>query len=110
MFYLTTLTQKRRHAAGPRLYAPDNMSELYKILEVTGKGLGAIATKDIKKGTLILKENRQLVAKSNVPNTSTDEYVRNIIRGFNQMSQLDQEEYLKLHDGVDLNFGIHKEK
>ena len=36
-------------------------SDLFKITEILGKGLGAVALKDIPKGTLILKEAPQFV-------------------------------------------------
>ena len=37
-------------------------NEYYHILEIPGKGFGAIAKKDIKIGTLILKEKSQIHA------------------------------------------------
>ena len=36
------------------------MSDVYKIVEIEGKGLGCIATKDIQRGDLILREKPQL--------------------------------------------------
>ena len=36
------------------------MSDLYKVDQIAGKGLGCIATKDIKRGTLILREAAQV--------------------------------------------------
>ena len=36
-------------------------SDLFKITEIPGKGLGAVALKDIPKRTLILKESPQFV-------------------------------------------------
>ena len=36
------------------------MSDLYKVDQIAGKGLGCIATKDIKRGTLILREVAQV--------------------------------------------------
>ena len=38
------------------------MENLYKVVEIKEKGLGCVALKDIKKGTLILKEKPQCVA------------------------------------------------
>ena len=37
------------------------MSEFYQVVEIDGKGLGCVATKDIKRGTLILKEKAQIL-------------------------------------------------
>ena len=39
------------------------MSDFYKITNIKGKGLGCIALKPIKIGTLILAEKPQVVAK-----------------------------------------------
>ena len=36
------------------------MGDLYKVDHIAEKGLGCIATKDIKRGTLILREVAQL--------------------------------------------------
>ena len=40
--------------------ASRNMVEYYKVIEIKGKGLGCIATQDIKRGTLILREAPQI--------------------------------------------------
>ena len=37
------------------------MEDLYKVIEIKDKGLGCVALKDLKKGTLILKEKPQCV-------------------------------------------------
>ena len=36
------------------------MSEFYQVVKIDGKGFGCVATKDIKRGTLILKEKGQV--------------------------------------------------
>ena len=38
------------------------MENIYNVVEIKEKGLGCVALKDIKKGTLILKEKPQCVA------------------------------------------------
>ena len=37
------------------------MEDLYKVIEIKEKGLGCVALKDLKKGTLILREKPQCV-------------------------------------------------
>ena len=37
------------------------MEDLYKVIEIKDKGLGCVALKDLKKGTLILREKPQCV-------------------------------------------------
>ena len=36
------------------------MSDFYEVMQIEGKGLGCVATKDIKRGTLILREKAQI--------------------------------------------------
>ena len=38
------------------------ISEFYKVVEIEGKGMGCIATKKIKPGTIILAQKRDVVA------------------------------------------------
>ena len=42
-------------------YTSLKMSELYQVKEIEGKGVGCVATRDIKSGTLILSETPQLI-------------------------------------------------
>ena len=37
-----------------------NMSDLFKLEAIDSKGFGLVATKDVKRGTLILKEKAQI--------------------------------------------------
>ena len=37
------------------------MANLYKVIDIQGKGFGCVATQDIPKGTLILAEKPQIV-------------------------------------------------
>jgi hypothetical protein len=39
------------------------MPEFYKVVKIDGKGLGCVATKDIDRRTLILREKAQIVYK-----------------------------------------------
>ena len=73
------------------------MSEVFKVVHIDGKGFGCIATKKIKYGTLILKENPQLLVRNIGKNwLPTQENNGNIVELFNSMDKADQEEYLKL--------------
>jgi len=76
-------------------------------LSVGGKGLGLIASKFIKKGTLILKEQPQIpiIYQPYIPN-SFNKYLK-VISYFDQMCQSDQKEYLELHDEVSASEKLH---
>ena len=63
------------------------MEGLYKVDEIQGKGLGWIALRDIKVGTLIYKEKPQFA-----PYLAND----NVLQAFFAMSKNDQQEFLKL--------------
>ena len=39
----------------------NKMANLYKVIDIQGKGFGCVATQDIPKGTLILAEKPQIV-------------------------------------------------
>ena len=43
------------------------MNSLYKVVQIPGKDLGCVALKDIKKGTLILREIPQCFAQGSGP-------------------------------------------
>ena len=94
------------------------MSEFYQVVKIDGKGFGCVATKDIKRGTLILREKAQLCYKSCEFGTSNSNWNKMILEGkcqdhsefvtpawiksveesFEQMSKNNQEEFLKLHN------------
>lgn len=93
------------------------MSELYQITEIGGKGRGVVASKFIKKGTLILKERPQ-IPPIEIPEDVLNEvetmrnmhkcisnpemksklegFVRNVVSFFYQMKESEQKEYLNL--------------
>ena len=56
---------------------------------------GAIAKKDIKIGTVILKEKPQIQdmgsLKKGIP-----EWIKSVMASFNQMTKVDQDEFLKM--------------
>lgn len=69
------------------------MSSVYKIMEIEGKGLGCVAIADIKKGSLILNEYSQI----RFDQGEESEWIKSLLKSFNQMSKTDQLEYMKLH-------------
>jgi len=83
--------------------------EMYRVTQIEGKGLGVVATKFIKRGTLILKENPQMprlktppletinLQTMQIPPDPWKDYFKTVMSLFDQMSESDQEEYLKLH-------------
>ena len=73
---------------------------LYKVVEIQGKDQGCIALEDIRKGTLILEEKPQIVAKNlgENPDGSDNLELLSIIEGFGHMNKIEIAEYLKLHN------------
>jgi len=91
--------------------------ELCEVRPVEGKGLGIFATKFIKRGTLIFKEEAQMPNVDQPPPNlqmkadSWIEYFNVVMALFNQMNDSDKEEYFKLHnkyesDSVERNFRL----
>ena len=74
-------------------------SDLIKVVDIPGKGVGVIALKDIPKRTLIFKESPQFVVQD-----TWDEFgkvhghvvIPKLISSFNQMNEANQKEYLNL--------------
>ena len=71
------------------------MNTLFKVQEMEGKQFGCVATKDIKKGTIILQEKPQCIANWSGSRLKKFE---NVIEAFNKMSKSDQDDYLKLYN------------
>ena len=89
------------------------MGDLYQVKEIYGKALGCVASKDIRQGTVILIETPQLVVEDNLTgnnfenvhltDSSDSAWIKKVVSAFNGMSQVDQNEYLKLYDNyIDL--------
>ena len=72
------------------------MSEYYQLVEMDGKGFGYVASKDIKRGTLILREKAQMIYKTS--KNWTSDLIKSMVTSFKQMSKSNQEEFLKLHN------------
>ena len=97
------------------------MNVLYKVTKKDSiKGYGCVALKDIKRGTLILKEKSQFFVEYefnsgmfNFPEPLKSElalgksefelvhsdFLKAMMKAFNKMSKNDQEDYLKLYNG-----------
>ena len=58
--------------------------------------MGCIANKNIKRGTLISQEKPQCTAFGS--QTWDSEWIKSVVSSFNEMSNSDQENYLKLHN------------
>jgi hypothetical protein len=67
---------------------------MFQLIGFEGKGLGAVATNDIKRGTLILKELPQISVKRT---NNRNQDINNLKSAFNQMNKINQEEYLSLY-------------
>jgi len=86
------------------------MTQLFEIKEVEGKGLGWVATKNIKRGTVIFKEKPQLalnccseeqMKSGNMDIEFSPDLVEKVMSAFNGMNKSDQEEFLTLYNKYD---------
>ena len=68
------------------------MNEYYQVKLIEGKGMGCFALKEIKIGTMILQEKPQLLLPSG--NWS----IRDLATSFKQMTDDEDDEYLKLYN------------
>ena len=74
-------------------------SDLIKVVDIPGKGVGVIALKDIPKRTLILKESPQFIVQDTwdqFGNVHGNVVIPKLISSFNQMDEDNQKEYLNL--------------
>ena len=70
------------------------MSDFYKLIEIDGKGLGCIATKMIKPGTLIFSERPGVTTTGDYPESI---YFKTLMSSFKNLTPNDQKEYMELH-------------
>jgi len=70
---------------------------LYKVRFIKDKGLGCIATEDIKPGTLIERET-PIISVQGEP-FSSSKFLEDLWTAFFEMDVEDREEFLTLHDG-----------
>ena len=83
------------------------MTQVFEVKKIDGKGLGWVANKDIKRGSVIFSENPQLElsleqkdAKSMEINFNPN-WVEKVMSSFNRMNKTDQDEYMKLSNSFD---------
>ena len=72
------------------------MQHYFEVVNIEGKDLGCVALKDLKKGTLILKEKPQFVSVTEPSGMWTKESYSEVLSNFNSMSKSNQVDYLKL--------------
>jgi len=82
------------------------MTQLFEIQTIEGKGVGFVATKDIKRGTVIFTESPQLdlalEEKGKIYDVEFNPILlEKVVSSFNRMKKTDQEDYLKLHNNFD---------
>ena len=71
--------------------------EMYRVTQIEGKGFGVVATKFIKRGTLIFKEKPQMpcvdepLPHLQMQPDSWKDYFKRVMSLFDQMSESDQE-------------------
>ena len=75
-----------------------NMGEnsLFEIVPIEGKGLGCVALKDMKIGTLILEEIPKFPPEKKDTNEKFSAFLFGLIDSFDSMSENDQSEFMKL--------------
>ena len=84
-------------------------SDLFKIEEIPGMGLGVIALKDIPKRTLILKESPQFVVHGMWDKFgNVNAFDPKLMSSFNQMVKDDQKEFLNLRSDREAPFELLK--
>jgi len=82
------------------------MTQLFEIQTIEGKGVGFVATKEIKRGTVIFTESPQLdlalEEKGKIYDVEFNPILlEKVMSSFNRMKKTDQEDYLKLHNNFD---------
>ena len=77
------------------------MATVYKVVDIEGKGLGCVALTDIKRGALILNETPQMQSSGKTlyeasQNGRVTEWVKSLLKSFNQMNDAEQLEFMTL--------------
>ena len=80
-------------------------NQIYEVVEVEGKNLGCVALKDVKKGTLIIKEKPQFsdIEASESDKIWSGELFMRLLQNFQKMNPTDRAEYLKLSNSNKFN-------
>ena len=74
------------------------MSNMFKVIEVEGKGLRCIATTEIEKGSVILNENPQIPANAEAEQMGSSKWIKSLLKSFRKMSKANQIEYMTLRN------------
>ena len=77
------------------------MAEIYKVIDIEGKGLGCVASTDIIRGSLILNENPQIKSLGETLKEARQkgqmaQWIKRLLKSFNQMNKADQLEFMTL--------------
>ena len=84
-------------------------SDLIKVVDMPGKGVGVIALKDIPKRSLILKESPQFVVHDMWDKFgNVNAFDPKLMSSFNQMVKDDQKEFLNLRSDREAPFELLK--
>ena len=92
------------------------MAAIYKVVYIEGKGLGCVASTDIKRGSLILNENHQIKSFGETLNEARQkgqlaEWIKRLLKSFNQMNKADQLEFMTLCNIYDFQeFSLDKKR
>ena len=92
------------------------MAAIYKVVDVEGKGLGCVASTDIKRGSLILNENPQIKSVGETLKEARQkgqmaEWIKRLLKSFNQMNKADQLEFMTLCNIYDFQeFSLDKKR
>jgi len=92
------------------------MTEIYQVVDIEGKGLGCVASTDVKRGSLILNENPQIKSFGETLNEARQkgqlaEWIKRLLKSFNQMNKADQLEFMTLCNIYDFQeFSLDKKR
>ena len=92
------------------------MAEIYRVIEIEGKGLRCVASTDIKRGSLILNENPQIKSVGETLKEARQkgqmaEWIKRLLKSFNQMNKADQLEFMTLCNIYDFQeFSLDKKR
>ena len=73
-------------------------TKLFLVTEIEGKGLGCVAQKNIKRGTLILREQPCLLLQPGLKNTK---YFDDAFHGYEQMNNDQKDKFFDLANCYD---------
>lgn len=72
-------------------------TNVYEIVEVEGKGVGFVASQDIEKGTVILREKPQFFVKGGRSEWMKSDWLKNMMDSYKEMDKAEKEDLLTLY-------------